>query len=477
MSLQKTRDEIKATSVQEVFEKSLTKAKAVQPKLNAMVTFCEYDDAHLQAADPNSPFYGVPIALKDNINTKGIRTTASSRILDNYVPVYDATIVEKLKKAGAIVVGKASLDELGMGGSNRTAYTGPVHNPYDLRKISGGSSGGSAVLVASGVVPFAVGSDTGDSVRKPASYNHIVGVKPTYGRISRYGIIPYASSLDHVGYFTRNVSDAAAALTVLAGRDDHDMTSSFRPVEQYAELLHSDLSGKRIAILRNVSDAVKDPVIIKQFEELQTELTKAGAVVESVKMNEHLMKALLPVYFIISNAEASANHSNLDGIRFGMQEDGASVEEVMLHSRTKGFSSFIRQRFVIGSYALFAQNQDKVLRKAQKVRRLIVNELKAVLDQYDAVLALAAGSGAPLIESTASEDRLSEEYLVAENHLVLGNFSGYPSMTLPLGIDSDNMPIGVNLTTKPFAEQMMFDIGAGIEQLLGNQDRIQEVEA
>ncbi len=477
MSLQKTREAIQATSRKEVFDQALQKAKAVQPKLNAMVTFCEYEDGHLATADQNSPFYGVPIVLKDNINTKGIKTTASSRILDNYIPVYDATIVEKLKKAGALLVGKASLDELGMGGSNRTAYTGPVHNPYDLDRISGGSSGGSAVLVASGVVPFAVGSDTGDSVRKPASYNHIVGVKPTYGRISRYGIIPYASSLDHVGYFTRNIVDAAAALTVLAGRDDHDMTSSFRAVEDYAKQLNHNLSGKRIAVLQNVTDAVKDPAILQQFEELLGKLKAAGAIVEPVRFNEHLMKALLPVYFIISNAEASANHSNLDGIRFGMQEDGSSVEEVMVHSRTKGFSSFIRQRFLIGSYALFAKNQEKVLRKAQKVRRLIVEDLKQVLANYDVVLTVAAGSGAPLIESTASEDRLSEEYLIAENHLVLGNFSGYPSMTLPLGFDSEQMPVGINITANPFAEQMMFDIGAGMEELLGNQDRIQEVEA
>ena len=190
------------------------------------------------------------VVLKDNINTKDHVTTASSRILENYVPVYDATIVKKLKDAGAVIVAKASMDELGMGGTNKNALTGAVHNPYDPSRISGGSSGGSVVVVAADLVPLSIGTDTGDSIRKPAAYNGVVGVKPTYGRISRYGIIPYASSLDHVGYFTTNVKDAALALEVLAGRDDHDMTSSNEPVGAYSEALNGDLSGKTIAISR-----------------------------------------------------------------------------------------------------------------------------------------------------------------------------------------------------------------------------------
>ena len=224
---------------------AIEKINAVQPKLNAVVTMID-EDANTNAGK----LAGVPVALKDNISTCGIKTTASSRILDNYVPVYDATIVKKLREAGADFVCKASMDELGMGGTNKNAYTGAVHNPYDLDRIPGGSSGGCAALVAAGCVPLAIGTDTGDSVRKPAAYCGVVGVKPTYGRISRYGIIPYASSLDHVGYFTTNVKDAALALEVLAGRDDHDMTSSYKEVGEYSKLLNSDLTNKTIGVLK-----------------------------------------------------------------------------------------------------------------------------------------------------------------------------------------------------------------------------------
>ena len=467
--------EIEKSSCKEVCEKALEKAKAVQPALNAMVTFVDYDDSYLEEADKDSYLYGLPIVLKDNVNTKGIRTTASSRILDNYIPVYDAHIWTKLKKAGAILIGKASLDELAMGGTNRTAYTGPVHNPYDTSRISGGSSGGSAVLVASNVVPFAIGSDTGDSIRKPASYNGIVGVKPTYGRISRYGIIPYASSLDHVGYFTRCIDDAAKALFVLAGRDDRDMTSSYEEVPDYFKNLNGDLKGKRIAVLKNVSDAVSNETINKQFNALLEKMKAAGAIIDEVELDDKLVRTMLPAYHIIANAEATANHSNLDGIRFGMQEDGDTMEEVMMNTRTKGFGKLLRQRFVIGSYCLAVDNQEKVFRKAQKVRRLIVDEYAKFFNEHDCVIALASGMSAPLMETTADEDKLSDEYLVAENHMVINNFTGYPSMTMPLGMTDENMPIGINISTKPFTEQLLFNIGKGIEDITGLADMYKEV--
>ena len=233
--------------VKEAYEK----AQALQDKLNAVITFVDPEE-QLKELPEDGAFYGVPIVLKDNVNTKGIRTTAGSRILSNYVPVYDAEIVTKLKKAGAVCIAKASMDELAMGGTNLTCFTGPAYNPWDTRRMTVGSSGGSAALVASGVVPMAIGSDTGDSVRKPASFCGIVGVKPTYGRISRYGIIQYASSLDHVGYFTRSIEDAAATLKVLAGRDERDMTSSYNEVPDYSALLNDDIKGKKIAVIGNV---------------------------------------------------------------------------------------------------------------------------------------------------------------------------------------------------------------------------------
>ena len=453
------------------------KAKESQDRLNAVVTFVDPKDQleALKEVDEKAPMYGMPIVLKDNVNTKGIRTTASSRILDNYVPVYNAHIVDKLEKAGAIVIAKSSMDELGMGGTNRNAYTGPVHNAWDDTRISGGSSGGSAALVAAGVVPFAIGTDTGDSVRKPAAYNGIIGMKPTYGRISRYGIIPYASSLDHVGYFTTSIKDAAVALEVLAGRDDRDMTSSFEKVEAYASNLNSDLRGKRIAILDNVQEAIEDEEIRQNFDSLMKKLQARGAVVEHVRMDDKLMNALLPTYYIIANAEATANHSNLDGIRFGMSEDGESVEDVMINTRTKGFCSYVRKRFVIGSYSLFVENQDKIFRKAQKVRRLIVNNLKQILDQYDVVIASAAGTIAPHVDES-KDSHLGADNNVAENHMVLGNFSGYPSITVPTGF-SKGMPIAINMSAKAFDEQTLFNIGLAIEEETGLKGNDVEVDA
>lgn len=463
--------------IRERCEQALEKLRTLQPQLNAVVTFCDIDEQleALKDRDPKGKLYGMPIVLKDNVSTKGIRTTASSRILDNYVPVYDANIVERLKEQGAIIIAKASMDELGMGGTNKNAYTGKVNNPYDLKRISGGSSGGSAVLVAAGGVAVAIGTDTGDSVRKPAAYNGIIGVKPTYGRISRYGIIPYASSLDHVGYFTTNVEDACTMLEVLAGRDDRDMTSSYREVEAYRELLNSDLKGKVIGILDSVQDTIKEERIKTNVEDLCAKLAARGAQIRHVQMPQELMETILPVYLTIANAEATANHSNLDGIRFGMREDGESVEEVMKHSRTKGFSAYVRKRFIIGSYSLFVENQDKLFRKAQKIRRLIVDHYRALFEECDCIIASAAPTIAPY-EDEAMDEALGLERLVADNHMQLGNFSGYPSMTLPSG-SIDGMPIGVNITCRPFEEQTMFNIGKAIEEETGLADHTVEVKA
>lgn len=469
-------DKIKNDDVAQRVHHALEKAKELQDDLNAVVTFADVDQQleELKQIDKHAPLYGMPIVLKDNVNTKGLRTTASSRILDNYIPTYNAHIVDKLKAAGAVIVAKASMDELGMGGTNKNAYTGQVNNAWDHKRISGGSSGGSAVLVAAGAVPFAIGSDTGDSVRKPAAYNGIIGMKPTYGRISRYGIIPYASSLDHVGYFTTAVQDAALALEVLAGRDDRDMTSSFEDVLPYASLINSDIKGKKIAVLDNVQDAIQNEEIKSNFNNLLKRLKKRGAMIEHVHIDDKLMQAILPVYYIIANAEATANHSNLDGIRFGVREDGEQVEDVMINSRTKGLCSYVRKRFVIGSYSLFDENQDKIFRKAQKVRRLIVDALKAILDEYDIVIASASGTIAPLSEESQDE-HLSSDVLIAENHMALGNFSGYPSMTMPCGF-VDGMPIGINMTAKPFQEQTLFNIGAAIEAETGLKGNDVEVD-
>ena len=446
---------------------SIAKAKKYNDILNNVVTFVE----------PNKKGDGllnnVPVFLKDNVNTKGILTTASCRLLENYVPVYNATIVEKLEKAGAVIIGKTSMDELAMGGTNLTALTGPVKNPYDLSRISGGSSGGSAVSVSSNEVPFAIGSDTGDSVRKPASFNGIIGVKPTYGRISRYGIIPYSSSLDHVGYFCTNVNDACRILEVLAGRDDKDMTSSYEPVEKYENNLNSDVKGKTLIVFKNVLNAISNKDVLESFNKIVENLKNKGAIIKEVLFNDDLLRVLLPTYYIIANAEATANHSNLTGLLFGKKEDGKSTDEIMINTRTKGFGPWIKKRFIIGSYALKEDNQERVFRKAQKIRRLIVDDIMKELKDADGIIAPAAPGPAPRIDDT-STNQMDDEYLIADNHMVIGNFAGLPSITLPMGYDSNNLPLGINLTCNPFKEQTMFNISKAIEEITGLDNKTKE---
>lgn len=440
------------------------KLEETQSLYNANVTICDVKSQieELKTRNKDLPLYGVCIGIKDNINTKGIRTTASSRILDNYIPIYDATIIKKLKEAGAIIVSKTSMDELGMGGTNLNAYTGRTYNPYDVTRITGGSSGGSATLVAADIVPVTLGTDTGDSIRKPASYCNLVGLKPTYGRISRFGVIPYASSLDHVGFFTNTLADSALMLSLTAGRDDLDATSLFDEVIDYTKIT-GNVQGKKIAILQNVQDCIDNELMINQFDNLVHYLQSQGAIVEKVYFDDRNLKALLPTYLIIANAEASANHSNLDGIKFGMQEEGNTLEEIMVNTRTKGFSKQVRTRFLMGAYSLDTDNQEFIFKKAQRVRRVIVNELNEKLSGYDALLCLAAPSVAPTPEALSNQEELSSKYLIAENNMLLGNFSGYPSVTIPLGFEG-HLPFGVSLLSHAKREDLLFEIGLKIEE-------------
>ena len=428
----------------------------VNDRLNCVVT----------AVEPAKE--GIPIALKDNISTKGILTTACCRLLGDYIPVYDAHIVDKLDKAGFVCVAKANMDELSMGGTNFSSASGPCLNAYDPKRISGGSSGGSAVFVASGVVPVAIGTDTGDSIRRPASFNGVIGVKPTYGRISRYGVIPYASSLDHVGYFTTNVKDAAYMLEVLAGRDDRDMTSSFAEVPSYSKLLDSDVRGKKILVLKNVTDAIENKELLRLFWNIIDDLKKRGAQVSEVTFDDRLMRAIFPVYYVIANAEAASNHADLNGISYGKRIDGADHRDLMMKTRTAGFGPWIKKRLIIGSYALFEENQERIFRRAQKIRRLIVDEVISKLKDADALIAPTVPYIAPRIDEI-DVNEVADEHLPADNHLIIANFAGLPSMSLPMGF-VDGMPVGISVTANVFAEQQMFDIAKAIEEYTGLED-------
>lgn len=456
----------KKIDIHEYYEELMKEAEVQQERLNAFVTITK-DEAmkNLDEFDENDLLSGIPYVLKDNYNTKGIKTTASSRMLEDYVPVYNAFAVDQLSKHGVHLVGKASMDELAMGGTNKSALTGPVYNPWDVRRIAGGSSGGSAALVASGLVPFATGSDTGDSIRKPAGYCGIVGFKPSWGRISRYGVIPYASSLDHMGMFTRNVRDAAIVLEAMAGRDDRDMTSSPREVPHYINELTSDIKNVKIGVLRSVSDEIRNEEIKENFEMVVNTFKKLGATVEDVTMDKTLLRTILPSYTIIANSEATSNHSCLDGIRYGNRQEGETPDDVMINSRTNGFGAHIKRRFILGNLALATENQEKMFRKAQKVRRIIVDELNKIYDDYDIILTPNCGSVAPLVDE-ANDDRLSDEYLILENHLALGNFAGTPSLSLPSGF-VDGMPIAVNVMGRLFEEQTVLNTAYALEEELG----------
>ena len=415
--------------------------------------------------DDSNPLWGIPFAIKDNFSTKDVPTCASSNILEGYVPVFSSTVYQRLIDQKAIPIGKTTLDELAMGGTGTSGHKGKTFNPWDEthKHQIGGSSCGSASCVAASIVPFSIGSDTGDSVRKPASYGGLVGMKPTWGRISRYGLLPFAASLDHVGFFTRNVEDSAILLDVLAGRDGKDFSSSFEPVDKYEEDLLKP-KGKRIAVIKEIFDSITNEEIKKTFISTLNSLKNAGFTMDFVNFDVKLLRAVYPSYIVISCAEATSNNANLDGIKFGLRESGETYQDVTKNTRTKGFSELIKRRFVIGSFSLLRENQDVLFRRAKKARRLIVEETNRILKDYDAIYCPASPTTAPLFEKHA--DKLSNEYLIADNWLTIANFGGLPSITLPIGF-SDGLPFGGNLTSSPFKEKDLFAIASCLEDITG----------
>ena len=422
--------------------------------------------SNLGEVEANNPLWGIPFVIKDNMSTKDIPTTGSSNILNGYVPVFDATVVEKLKAAKAVPIGKATLDELAMGGTGTSGHLGMTYNPYDKShtRLVGGSSCGSAAVTAAGIVPFALASDTGDSTRKPASFAGLVGFKPTWGRISRYGLFPFAPSLDTVGIFARNVEDVAIVTEVLSGRDDKDSTSSTKPVEHYYAEIKKPCAFKRIAVIKEIVDAIKDNAILEAFNKTIEGFKNKGYKVSEVSVSVELLTSLFPTYFVISCAEATSNNANMDGIKFGPLSNGTTFEEVVSEARTKGFSELIKRRFVIGSFALMKENQNELFVRAQKNRRRIVETINTILRDNDFIYLPAAPGIAPKVGEAS--DRLSDEYLIADNHLVLGNFAGLPSITLPIGF-IEGMPFGANLMGRAFEEKELFQVSYDLEQITG----------
>lgn len=451
---------------EELFEDAVKKAQEAQDKYNAFVTIVDKYKIKRRA---DTMLTGIPYALKDNISTSNILTTASSNILKDYVPVYDATVYQKLKKAGAVLVGKTTLDELAMGGTGTTAATGVVRNPWDSSRLIGGSSAGSAAAVALGIVPFAIGSDTGDSIRKPASFGGVVGFKPTYGRISRYGLFAFASSLDHVGVFTRSVRDAAIVTDIVKGYDSKDMTSLKDDSKSFVEELEKPLTQKKLCYIKEICDVneYQDSEVIEtltKFHELLDKCRSQGFEVEEVSMDKELLDAIYPTYMIISCAEATSNNANLTGIQFGPRGDGDSIDEIMFSARTKGFSELIKRRFVLGSYILQKENQEKLFLNACRCRRLIVDKVNEIFEKYDGIILPASGKGAPSFDT--SSEQVSDQQLILENHMAIGNFGGFPSITIPFSF-VQGMPVGVNITGRAMEDDVVLHIAQEVENITG----------
>ena len=460
----------------ELIEESLKLSHEVQDEYNAFVTIL--DDAKETEVTDNL-LSGIPCGIKDNYSTKGILSTGSSNTLKDYVPFFDATAYAKLKEAGAIMVNKTAMDEFGMGGTGTTCHTGVVLNPWDKTRMCAGSSAGSACAVAAGVYPYATGSDTGDSIRKPAAYCGIVGYKPTYGMISRYGLFPFASSLDHLGVLTRNVKDAAIVVDNMKGIDKNDMTSWDSSKINLTNALTGDVKGKKLCFVREITDLDNyknaSPELKAHLENYYKVLEKCkelGMEVDEVSVDRTLLNASASVYVVISCAEATSNMSNLTGIIFGPRSEGFdNWIDMVKDYRTKGFSSLIKRRFVIGSYVLQSQNQERYFRNAQRVRRLLVDAWKDLFKKYDAVI-LPVGTG-PAKHFDSDKDMLSNdlETVTLDEHLQIGNYGGFPSITIPDGF-VDGMPVGVNITGNCYDDENVLNIAYALESAMEYKNQI-----
>ena len=458
---------------EELVEESLKKSHEIKNKYNAFVTIC--DDAK-ETKITDSLVSGIPFGVKDNYSTKDVLSTGSSNTLKNYVPFYTATVVQKLFDAGAIMTNKTALDEFGMGGTGTTPHTGPVSNPWDPTRMCAGSSAGSACAVASGVYPFALGSDTGDSIRKPAAYCGIVGYKPTYGMLSRYGLFPFASSLDHCGLLTRSVLDAAIVCDIMKGIDENDMTSWDSSKIHLKEALTGNIKGKKLFYIKEICDIKNYPNAdetlkehLKNFHQTLELLKEEGATIEEVSMDQRLLNAIASVYVVISCAEATSNMSNLTGIIFGPRSEKQNVFEMMKDHRTLGFSPLIKRRFVIGSYVLQKENQERYFKNAQRVRRLIVDQMKELFKTYDCLI-LPVSSG-PAKKFEEDKDVIDASTNVLEEHLQIGNFGGFPSITIPNGF-INGLPVGINMTGNCYDDENVLNIAYTLESKMSYKGQI-----
>jgi aspartyl-tRNA(Asn)/glutamyl-tRNA(Gln) amidotransferase subunit A len=454
-----------AASAVEVCRAALDRIAKLDARLHAFLLV--NDTGALAAADrldrerpADAPLLGVPVALKDNICTAGVQTTAGSRMLERYIPPYSAAVVERLELAGAVIVGKTNCDEFAMGSSTEHSAFGPTRNPWDETRIPGGSSGGSAVAVAAGMVPLALGSETGGSIRQPAALCGVLGLKPTYGRVSRYGLIAFGSSLDQIGPFARTAHDMAALFGVIAGPDPRDSTSSPADVPDYAGGLSDGVKGLRIGIPRALLAGGVEAAVLDAFDAGIRALEDAGATVRDISL-PHASLAI-PVYYLVANAEASSNLARFDGVRYGTRAEAQTLHDVYYRTRAR-FGAEVKRRIMIGTFVLSAGYYDAYYVKAQKVRALIRRDYDEVFRDVDAV-ALPTTPTPAFKLGERTEDPL--QMYLSDVFTAAANLAGLPAISLPCGLTPDRLPVGLQLTARPFDEPSLFRAAHALESRL-----------
>jgi aspartyl-tRNA(Asn)/glutamyl-tRNA(Gln) amidotransferase subunit A len=450
----------RVTSV-ELTQRSLNTIESINPKINAFLSQCkdqalqkaEQADAAFKRGDDCSLLAGIPIAIKDNIHIKGIKTTCASLFLKEFVAPFNATVSTRLDHAGAVIVGKVNLDEFAMGSSTENSAFGPTKNPWDITKVPGGSSGGSAASVASGQVIASIGSDTGGSIRQPASFCGVVGVKPTYGRVSRYGLVAFASSLDQIGPLTQTVADSAALLNVICGHDPHDATSSQQQVPDFTKALTKDIKGLKIAVPSELlGDTIDDGVKEKVIAAL--DLFKShGATWNRVSMPS--FQAAIPTYYVIAPAEASANLARFDGVRYTTRAESENIRDMYIRSRSEGFGEEVKRRIILGTFVLSSGYYDAYYLKAQKARTLVQNDFNRIYSDHDVIMSPTSPTTAFSLGQHC-DDPLA--MYMADLATIPANMAGVPAMSIPCGFH-EKLPVGLQIFAKAFDEETMLRVG------------------